>query len=198
MTDGLEYLGRARLQGLMLLLVAFLVGVLAGAAGDRLWSRPRPSAPRPEAPAARQRLPRVLEEMDLTPVQRSAIDSILASGRPRNEAIMKEVLPKLLAVGDTLHMGIREVLTPSQAAEFDAYLKSHRRPELTPPPQREGEGDDRRPDVGPPREGAQDRRPGDGADRRPPPRERPDGPPGGGRPERRPPPPEGAPPPPNR
>src|SRR5206468_9066963 len=37
-TDGLEYLGRARVQGLLLLLVVLLVGVLAGAAGDRLLS----------------------------------------------------------------------------------------------------------------------------------------------------------------
>jgi hypothetical protein len=148
MTDGLEYLGRARLQGLALLLLAFLIGALAGAAGDRLLTRPRPEGPRPQEHEGGARLPKVLEDMDLTPVQRAAIDSILASGRPRNEAIMNEVLPRFRAVGDTLHAGIRSVLTPAQAAEFDAYLKSHR--PQTPPPPRDGEGDARE-GGGPPR-----------------------------------------------
>ena len=38
-TDGLEYLGRARMQGLVLLLVVLVCGVLMGAAGDRLLSQ---------------------------------------------------------------------------------------------------------------------------------------------------------------
>jgi len=190
MTDGLEYLGRARMQGLLLLLLAFLVGALAGAAGDRLLSRRPPPEPPAQGPGegaqGRPRLPRVLEEMDLTPAQRSAIDSVLASGRPRNEVIMNEVMPRLRAVSDSLHQGIRAVLTPAQAAEFDAYLRSQRGRMRTPPPPREG-SDDR--SGGEPR---RDRRPGEESrERRPPPP--PDGDPSGRRP---PPPPEGSPPPP--
>ena len=224
MTDGLEYLGRARMQGLTLLVLAFLVGALAGVAGDRVLSRPRPPQPAPQRPAGGTRLPRVLEDMDLSPAQRAVIDSVLASGRPRNEAIMKDVLPRLRAVGDTLHQGIRAVLTPAQAAEFDAYLKSHRSREMEPPPPREGEGAPDRPGAGPagggpPRDGPRDRRPpprdgiggpagggrgdsvppdGDLRGRRPPRGEGRGGPPEGGRRDRRPPPPPGgdAPPPP--
>ncbi len=188
MTDGLEYLGRARLQGLTLLLLVFVVGVLAGFAGDRLLTRPRTPEPRPQDSRERPRLPKVLEDMDLTALQRTTIDSIIASGRPRNEAIMNEVLPKLRAVGDTLHQAIRAVLTPRQAAEFDAYLKTHR-PQTPPPPRDDLER--------PPRRDAQPgESPGDRSrDRRPPPREpgdrRPPPPPGD-----RPPPPGGEPPPP--
>jgi hypothetical protein len=204
MTDGLEYLGRARLQGLTLLVVVFLVGVLAGAAGDRLLLRPRPSEQRPPEqrppePREGQRLPKVLEDMDLTPVQRAAIDSILASGRPRNEAIMNEVLPRLRAVSDSLQQGIRAVLTPAQAAEFNAYQRAHPPRMMAPSSQPPREG--RPPDGGTPG-GPRDRRPP------PPPREelgsphdslppdagpsgrRPPPPPGGPR-GRRPPPPPG-------
>ncbi len=199
MTDGLEYLGRARMQGLTLLLLAFVVGALAGAAGDRMLTRARPpDGPPPESRAGGegQRLPKVLEDMDLTGAQRAAIDSILASGRPRNEAIMATVLPRLRAVGDSLHAGIRAVLTPRQAAEFDAYLKTHRL--QTPPPPRDAGG--REPEAGPRGEEPPER---DARDRRPPPPpdqghpdRRPPPPPGQGPPDRRPPPPPGGAPPP--
>lgn len=188
MKDGLDYLGRARLQGLVLLVLIFLVGVLAGVAGERLLSRPRPAEPRAEDEGQRPRLPGVFEDMDLTPAQRAAIDSIIASGRPRNEAIVSSVLPRLRAVSDSLHQAIRAVLTPAQVAEFDAYLRAHP-PRLVgaPPPSEEAV----RPSAaGPPRQTS----PGEGArDRRPPP------PPGEGPPPpdgNRPPPPDGNPPPP--
>jgi hypothetical protein len=203
MSDGLEYLGRARAQGLTLLLLTFVVGILAGAAGDRLLSRPRPPvpapAPAPPGPVAGPRLPRVLEEMDLSPAQRTAIDSILAAGRPRAEAIMNEALPRLRAVGDSLQKSVRAVLTPAQVAAFDAYVKSHRGGMMGPPPGMPGGERLGRPQGGPP--GAmRDRFPpppeGFGPPRgprgrRPPPFGGPPPPPGGG-----PPPPPGAPPPP--
>jgi hypothetical protein len=173
MTDGLEYLGRARMQGLTLLLVAFLVGALAGAAGDRMLSRPRPRPPEPrsEESQGRPRLPRVLEDMELTVLQRATIDSILASGRPRNEAVMNQVLPRLRAISDSLQQAIRAVLTPPQAARFDDYLRTHR--PAVPPLPRVG-GDVREGRAGPSVESDRtgDPRPGPGRDdRRSPPRE---------------------------
>ncbi len=198
MTDGLEYLGRARMQGLTLLLLAFVVGALAGAAGDRMLTRARPpDGPPPESRAGGegQRLPKVLEDMDLTGAQRAAIDSILASGRPRNEAIMATVLPRLRAVGDSLHAGIRAVLTPRQAAEFDAYLKTHR-PQPPPPRDAGGRELEARPrGKEPPERDAPDRRPPPPPDQGRPDR-RPPLPPGQGPPDRRPPPPPGGAPPP--
>jgi hypothetical protein len=195
MTDGFDYLGRARLQGLTLLAVAFLVGALAGAAGDRLLTRPRVAEPPPREAREGPRLPSVLERMQLTAEQRATIDSILASGRPRNEAIVNEVMPRLRAVSDSLQEAIRAALTPAQAAEFDAYQRTHR-PRLGPAhdaamepvapergrvpaatdgerpprsdPERPGAADGRRP---PPRREGEERRPPpqDGDPRRPPP-----------------------------
>ena len=192
MTDGLEYLGRARMQGLALLVLAFLVGALAGAAGDRVLSRSRSPRPQPQESQEKQRLPKVLEDMDLTPVQRAAIDSILASGRPRNEAIMNQVMPRFRAVSDSLRQAIRAVLTPAQATEFDAFLRSPQGRAPTPPAPRQdlgGARDERPREATPPGEGSRERRP-------PPRRE--GGPPEGGPGDRRPPPPPGDAPPPPR
>ena len=94
MTDGLECLGRARMQGLLLLLVVLLVGVLAGAAGDRLLSGgdgPRRFGPqRHGPPGPRRGLPDVLERMELSAAQRDVIDSLLQAYRPRSEKELRE------------------------------------------------------------------------------------------------------------
>ncbi len=181
MSDPLDSLGRARLVGATLLVLTFVVGVLAGAAGERLLERRAGPPPRAERENGAPRLPRVLEEMSLTAAQRAAIDSILASGRPRNEAIIAEVLPRFRAVGDSLHTAIRTVLTPAQAARFDAYLRSAEgTPELPPiesparpAPPRVDDREDRRP---PPDGGDRRRPPRDDRDgRRPPPRDDRDG-----------------------
>ncbi len=166
MNDGLEYLGRARMQGVTLLVLAFLVGVLAGVAGDQLLGRPhRPPVdggpgpgPRSGPPGMREgpRLPRVLEEMDLSESQRGAIDSILASGRPRNDAIMRDVLPRLQAVSDSLRQAIRAVLTPAQAAQFDRYVQEHPARGFGGPTDRLGPGG---PEGGPPDRGPRGFRP---------------------------------------
>ncbi len=149
MTDGLEYLGRARMQGVTLLIVAFLVGVLAGVAGDRVMTSRPPDRPGPHGGPGREggpphgrRLPPMLEELGLSAEQHTAIESLLARVRPRNRAIMDEVMPRLRAVSDSLQAEIRALLTPEQQARFDAsVLARSNRPMLLPPPEPGGLGD---------------------------------------------------------
>jgi Spy/CpxP family protein refolding chaperone len=136
--DGLEYLGRARIQGLVLLLVVLLAGVLLGAAGDRLLSwregspgggPPRHGPPRHGPPG----LPQVLDRMDLSAAQRDAIDSLLRAYRPRSEAILRTVLPELRSQSDSLRAQVRAVLTPAQQREFDRAMARRPRGEFEPP-----------------------------------------------------------------
>lgn len=155
MTDGLEYLGRARMQGVILLIVVFLAGALAGAAGDRLWSVGGPRAPRgpgfdrgpgpgfergpgfghgPGGPDGPHGLPGPLERLDLSERQRHAIDSLLDLQRPRSQAIMRRVLPQLRAEADSLRAGIRAVLNVEQRQAFDRDMPPPPRDSLDMPP----------------------------------------------------------------
>ena len=137
MTDGLEYLGRARVQGLLLLLVVLLVGVLAGAAGDRLLSGgdgPRRFGPQLHGPPGPRRgLPDVLERMELSAAQRDVIDSLLQAYRPRSEAVLRTVLPQLHAQADSLRAAVRAILTPAQQKQFDREVARRPRGEFGPP-----------------------------------------------------------------
>ncbi len=176
MSDGLEYLGRARMQGLGLLIVVFLVGVLAGAAGDRLLPLagrpPRPPfgppgpgsgpGPGPDAGpgfAGPRGLPGPLERMNLSDAQRRAIDSLLAQHRPRSQAIMRRVIPELRAEADSLRASIRAALTPDQRKAFDRDMPPPPRDSLSVPgfggppfgpPPRPGRGRRGFPPFGPP------------------------------------------------
>ncbi len=133
MTEGLEYLGRARMQGVTLLLVAFVVGVLAGIAGDRVVTSRPPDRPGPHGgpgpgggPPRERRLPPPLEDMNLSAAQRAAAESLIALARPRNRAIMDEVIPRLRVVSDSLQLQVRALLTPEQQARFDAAVRERR------------------------------------------------------------------------
>ena len=173
MNQGLEYLGRARVQGLVLLVVVLLAGVLAGAAGERLLSRdygpPRHGPPwhgPPHGPPGRGPFPEVLDRMGLSATQRAKIDSLLRSYRPRSEAILRTVLPQLRAQSDSLRAEVRAALTPAQQRDFDAEMARRPRGDFGPPfpppghrgPPPEGFGP---PDGGPP--------PGEGEGPPPPP-----------------------------
>lgn len=118
MTDGLEYLGRARVQGLALLVIAFLVGVLAGVASERLLALSAHGGPPGPHPAG-HRLPYGLGRYDLTAWQRDSIYALIERSGPRTQSLLAEVLPRLREHGDSLRTSIRSVLTPEQRRRFD-------------------------------------------------------------------------------
>jgi Spy/CpxP family protein refolding chaperone len=125
MTSGVESLGRIRAKGIALLLVTFLAGVLAGVAGARVAARRGPDLPEPALPWVRGmegRLPRMFRDLDLTAEQRAQIADIIERGRPRTDAVMRELLPRLQAVTDSVHTEIRAILTPEQEVVWDSLL----------------------------------------------------------------------------
>ncbi|UCF21183.1 MAG: hypothetical protein JSU87_07295 [Gemmatimonadota bacterium] len=151
MTGSLESLGRIRAKGIALLLATFVAGALAGTAAERiLAARRAPEAPGFEIGMARGlgegRLLGPFRELDLTLEQRARISEIIERGRPRTDAVMREMLPRLRAITDSVHLEIRAVLTPEQEAVWDSLLtRTHRRgarfsgprgrlPEGRPPP----------------------------------------------------------------
>jgi len=126
MKSDLEALGRLRLQAVLLLIVVFVMGALAGAAVmrtvDRLAGSDRPF---PEPPPG---LPPDLErELTLTPDQEERIAAIFEAARPRSEQILREAWPRLRAITDSVKSEVRQILTADQQKIYDRWSAEPRR-----------------------------------------------------------------------
>lgn len=106
--------GRWRARALVLgsFAALFAAGVVAGIA----WERARGG----EAPAFRVKVegPRArveaFEELGLTDEQRRRIERIFEVAQPRTDAVLRETLPRLRAVTDSINAEVQAVLTPEQ------------------------------------------------------------------------------------
>ena len=70
--------------------------------------------------------PRMFRELDLTPEQMTEIHEIMERNRPHTEEILKETLPRLRAVTDSVRQEIRAVLSVEQAAKMDSLIANMR------------------------------------------------------------------------
>ena len=116
MSSGSGSVWRMRLQGVILIVLTFLVGALAGSATERvLASRGKPMRP------FRQmgELPRPFARLGLTEEQRTEISAIFERGRPQADSVLQELMPHLQAINDSVQAQIRDILTPEQAAMLD-------------------------------------------------------------------------------
>jgi hypothetical protein len=113
---------QTRLRGLVvtLLLLAFIAGVSAGIAGDRLL------APRIMIRANINDLSGVLDRLALTPDQRRQAEAIVQRSAPRSEAIMIDVAERLRAVADSVDNELRAILSPVQRARLDSLRSDSR------------------------------------------------------------------------
>lgn len=113
--------GRTRLVGFALIAVTFLAGGLAGAAFERVLSA---EAIRRDAPATEERRGHVIDQVDMRPEQRAAIDAILERRSERMKAAWSEISPRLEAITDSARMEIMTVLTAEQRADYEARLEA--------------------------------------------------------------------------
>jgi Spy/CpxP family protein refolding chaperone len=132
MKNGIESLGRIRAQGIAILLLTFVVGVLVGFAGERVRTARRAPGPPEMGPETMARfrqgnLPTMFQELNLTPEQVRQIEIIMENGRPRSDAVLDQMLPRLRAVTDSIRQEVRAVLTPEQAAVWDSLAAYERR-----------------------------------------------------------------------
>lgn len=113
-----------RLLGLALLTAVFLAGSLFGMAMNRtLLAEEAPAA---GDAACEHRGGKILDQLELSPSQRTEVDRILERRRAQTEAFWDSAGPRLRALTDTTRAEIRAVLTPAQAAEYDR-LRAERR-----------------------------------------------------------------------
>lgn len=128
MTEAIESLGRVRLQGIALLLIAFLAGGVAGFAGGRITAHRFPVRPGfgVRTTISRTRgLPPFFDRLGLSADQRAKITAILQRERPRTDSILRTSLPALRAIAESAHAEIRDVLTPAQREQLDRQWGRH-------------------------------------------------------------------------
>jgi Spy/CpxP family protein refolding chaperone len=119
MKNGIESLGRVRLQGIALLVVALGVGVLGGMALERARSSlGAPPGPPPSGPQ-QAGLPPDLAQLDLTADQQAQIQAIFDRARPVTDSILALMLPRLRMAEDSTRAQIRAVLTTEQQQRYD-------------------------------------------------------------------------------
>lgn len=117
---------RSRLLGFGILVVTFLAGGLAGAAVDRVLAASE--APVAESHGSRDGDGRryVIDQIEMDPDQRSAIDAILEERAERMRAVWREVEPRMDAITDSVRRDIMSILTPAQRTEYDRKLEERR------------------------------------------------------------------------
>lgn len=107
----------------VVVIVAFVAGLLVGVAGDRFYLR-RLFPHRVVEFAARHIVDRFDRELHLSPQQRVEIQGILDRHRVRMQSIMSSVRPQMRQEIEAANAEIEKVLTPEQRAEF-AKMRMH-------------------------------------------------------------------------
>lgn len=125
----------------LVIVAAFIGGVLAGVVGDRAWLMKRGKfhperAMRFLTPHAVERLDRAL---DLTDAQRKQVAEILERRHARIDDVWKRVHPQLRVEIEQTNAEIEKILTPEQREKF-ARMKMHLRRRGGGPPHPPGRG----------------------------------------------------------
>jgi Spy/CpxP family protein refolding chaperone len=124
-----------RAQAIVVLALVAALGALVGILADRLLAEQNPTpaaAPPAGGGAFRGRgrpeffprggplrfIEQLSEELELTPAQRAAIDSIVAEERARVRQLTAEVQPRFRQIAEQTRTRIDQVLTAEQRAEL--------------------------------------------------------------------------------
>ena len=129
-----------RTTAVVVVIVAFIAGLIVGIAGDRLYlfrsHRIFPSRHMAEF-AAHRIVDRLDHELHFTPQQRAQVQQILDRHRARIDKLMSGVRPQLRQEIDASNAEIDKVLTPDQRVQFSKVrmrMHSGRRGMPPPPP----------------------------------------------------------------
>lgn len=114
---------RSRHLAVMFLLGAMLVGGALGFTADRVLLGERLC---PRWGDRRGMRASFADELDLTPAQRTAMDSILDERHRQMSAVLKPVRPQMDSISENARNQIRRLLTPAQQPKFDELHRETR------------------------------------------------------------------------
>ncbi len=117
---------KTRTAAIVVVIVAFLAGILVGVAGDHLYLIHNGRLfPRHAARFAADRLAdRLAGELELTPRQKTQVQQIIERHHAKIDAIMSNVRPQVRGEIDATNAEIETILTPAQRTKF-ATLRMH-------------------------------------------------------------------------
>jgi Spy/CpxP family protein refolding chaperone len=109
-----------RTAAVVVVIVAFVAGILVGVAGDHLYLiRSGRLFPRHASHFAADRMAQHLgRELQLSPQQKSQVQQIIEKHRAKIDATMSSVRPQVRAELDATNAEIEKVLTPEQRTKF--------------------------------------------------------------------------------
>ena len=102
-------------RAVLLVVGSFAAMFAAGAFAGVAWERARTTEPKfrilVDGGQARME---GFEELGVTDAQRQRVDDVFRRAQPRTDAVLKEMLPRLRAVTDSVNAEVQAVLTPEQ------------------------------------------------------------------------------------
>ena len=111
---------KTRTAAIVLVIVAFIAGILVGVAGDHLYLIHNGRlSPRHTARFSADRMAeRLAGELELTPQQKTQVQQIIERHRAKIDAIMSNVRPQVRGEIDATNAEIETILTPAQRTKF--------------------------------------------------------------------------------
>ncbi len=109
---------RSRLIGLALLAAAFVAGAATAVVAERLMT-PRAMM----GTRIIKDMTGVLDQLSLTPQQRTQAEAIIERSAPRTEQTMLQVAERLRSISDSVDAELRSILTSEQRKRLDSLRR---------------------------------------------------------------------------
>ena len=111
---------KTRTAAIVLVIVAFIAGILVGVAGDHLYliHNGRLSPRHAARFSAGRMTERLAGELELTPQQKTQVQQIIERHHAKIDAIMSNVRPQVRGEIDATNAEIDTILTPAQKTKF--------------------------------------------------------------------------------
>jgi Spy/CpxP family protein refolding chaperone len=108
-----------------LVVTLFLLGIALGAAGASLYlrGRPQPAIGRHIHASRAEIVSRLSHDLDLTPEQKSQVETIVDNAHDRFHALDQQLEPQYDAIRQDARSQIRAVLTPEQKTKFEEEVR---------------------------------------------------------------------------